>query len=187
MRRWTFDLIVSMLGALLVIVLAAAGALALWGYTYTSDNVHSQLAAQEIYFPSKAEITPPAQRPFLLQYAGQEVLTGAQAYAYAQKIASDIHGMPYHGVYARIATASIEHPKNQTLATDKTIAFEGVTLRGLLLEAYAFSTFGTVALWASIISFILAGVMLILSILSFIHLGRVSSAEEFPKSQSTTS
>jgi hypothetical protein len=186
MRRWTFDLIVSTVGALLVIVLAATGALALWGYTYTSDNVHSQLAAQQIYFPSKAEITP-AQRPYLLQYAGQEVLTGAQADAYAEKIASDIYGLPYHGVYARIATASIEHPKNQTLATDKTIAFEGVTLRGLLLEAYAFSTFGTVALWASIISFILAGVMLILSMLSFVHLGRVSPAEEFPRSQSTTS
>jgi hypothetical protein len=186
MRRRTFDLIGSTVGALLVVVLAAAGALALWGYTYTSDNVHSQLAAQQIYFPSKAEITP-AQRPYLLQYAGQEVLTGAQADAYAKKIASDIYGMPYHGVYARIATASIEHPKNQTLAADKAIAFEGVTLQGLLLEAYAFSTLGTVAFWASIISFILAGVMLILSILGFVHLGRVSPAEEFPKSQSTTS
>jgi hypothetical protein len=115
------------------------------------------------------------------------VLTGAQADAYAKKIASDIYGMPYHGIYAKIATASIEHPKNQALAADKSVAFEGVTLQGLLLEAYAFSTLGTVAIWASIISFILAGVMLILSILGFVHLRRVSPAEEFPRSQTTTS
>ncbi len=181
MRRRTFDLIASMVGALLVVVLAAAGALALWGYTYTNDSVHKQLAEQQIFFPPKSEITP-AQRPYLLRYAGQEVLTGAQANAYAEKIASDIYGLPYHGVYAKISTASIEHPKNQALAADKTVAFEAATLRGLLLEAYGFSTLGTVALWSSIISFILAGMMLILSILGFVHLRRVPADEEFPKS-----
>jgi hypothetical protein len=181
MRRRTFDLIVSTVGVLLVVVLVAAGALALWGYTYTSDSVHNQLAEQQIFFPPKSGITP-AQRPYLLQYAGQEVLTGAQANAYAKKIASDVYGMPYHGVYARIATASVEHPKNQTLASDKTVAFESATLQGLLLEAYGFSTIGTVALWTSIIAFILAGVMLILSILGFVHLRRVPAGAEFPKS-----
>jgi len=37
------------------------------------------------------------ERSFLLPYAGQEVLDGAQANAYALKIREDIAGMPYHG------------------------------------------------------------------------------------------
>ncbi|HET6964392.1 MAG TPA: hypothetical protein VFH58_06435, partial [Acidimicrobiales bacterium] len=50
--------------------------------------------------------------------------------------------------------------------------------RGLLLEAYAFSEFGTIALIASIASFALAGVMAILSILGFWHLRKVNPREE---------
>ncbi|HET7522676.1 MAG TPA: hypothetical protein VFJ79_00885, partial [Acidimicrobiales bacterium] len=52
--------------------------------------------------------------------------------------------------------------------------------RGLLLEAYAFWEIGQIALIASIASFVLAGVMLMLSGLGFWHLRRVSPQEEFP-------
>ncbi|HET6915386.1 MAG TPA: hypothetical protein VFH56_04790, partial [Acidimicrobiales bacterium] len=50
----------------------------------------------------------------------------------------------------------------------------------LLLEAYAFWEMGQIALIASIASFVLAGVMLILSGLGFWHLRQVSPQEEFP-------
>ena len=34
---------------MLVVVLVAAGSLGLWAHSYTSSNVHNQLAAQQIY------------------------------------------------------------------------------------------------------------------------------------------
>ena len=61
--------------------------------------------------------------------------------------------------------------------------FKGTTLRGLLLEAYAFWTFGQIALVAAIVSFILAGIMLILTLLGVLHLRRVPADAEFPKAR----
>ena len=101
MRRKVFDVLVSAGGLLVVAVLVVSGALLMWAQSFTNSSVHSQLAQQDIFFPAKADITP-AQRPYLLKYAGQQVLTGEQANAYAQKIASDVAGMPYGGVYAKI-------------------------------------------------------------------------------------
>ena len=200
MRRRTFDLILSMVGALLVVVLAAAGALALWGYTYTNNSVHNQLAEQQIFFPPSSvwatakpgtEITP-AMIPYLKQYSGEQLLTGQQAEAYADHfIAIHLSEMPYHGVYALVSAAARSAPAGSAKATQlaavEQTVFQGTTLRGLLLEAYGFWTIGQVALWAAIISFILAGVMLILSILGFVHLRRVPEDQEFPKNHSTTS
>jgi hypothetical protein len=40
--------------------------------------------------------------------------------------------------------------------------FQGTTLRGLLLEAYAFGTFATIALIAAIAAFVLAGLWIAL-------------------------
>ncbi|HET6963773.1 MAG TPA: hypothetical protein VFH58_03310, partial [Acidimicrobiales bacterium] len=86
--------------------------------------------------------------------------------------------MPYHGVYSQVSEAQMAHPTDTKLAALKTTVFQGTTLRGLLLEAYAFSEFGTIALIASIASFALAGVMAILSILGFWHLRKVNPREE---------
>src|ERR1700750_3012151 len=78
-------------GFVLSAILLAAGGLLLWGSTYTHNMVHNQLAAQQIYFPPKAafahpkagtEITP-GMIPSVSQYAGQQLLTGQQAEAYA--------------------------------------------------------------------------------------------------------
>src|SRR6266540_3107392 len=55
--------------------------------------------------------------------------------------------------------------------------FRGETLRGLLLNAYAFWKVGQIALVASIASFALAGVMLLLTVLGFWHLRRVGPTE----------
>jgi len=63
--------------------------------------------------------------------------------------------------------------------------FQGTTLRGLLLEAYAFGTFGQIALVAAIVSFVLAGVMLILVLLGVVHLRRVAPDAEFPASHAS--
>jgi hypothetical protein len=56
--------------------------------------------------------------------------------------------------------------------------FKGETLRGLLLNAYAFDKVASIAQVGAIVSFGLAGVMALLSILGVAHLRRVSPEEE---------
>jgi len=49
--------------------------------------------------------------------------------------------------------------KNTALEALKQTSFLGTTLRGLLLEAYAFAKIGQVMLWGAIASFLLAAVL----------------------------
>jgi hypothetical protein len=187
MRRRVFDVLTSAVGLVLVVVLLVAGGLLMWGYSYDHNNVHNQLAAQDIFFPSKAafahpkagtEITP-AMIPSVSQYAGQQLLTGPQAEAYADHfIAEHLAEMPYGGVYSKISTAARAEPTNTKLAELETTSFQGTTLRGLLLEAYGFSKIGTIMLIGSIASFILALVMLGFVALGFRHARRTPTEEE---------
>ena len=172
----------SLAGVVMVVVLLVAGALLLVGANFANSNVHDQLAAQQIYFPSQTafqhakagtEITP-GMIPYLEKYAGQQLLTGAQAEAYANHFISvHLSEMPYGGVYAKISAAAMANPKDASLQALVNTSFKGTTLRGLLLEAYAFSVFGQIAQWASIASFILAAIMLILVIFGLVHSRRV--------------
>ena len=56
--------------------------------------------------------------------------------------------------------------------------FMGNSLRGMLLNAYAFGTMGQIAMYAAWASFIGAAAMLILSLLGFVHLRRVPQEAE---------
>jgi len=190
MRRKTFDMILTAGGAVLVVVLLAAGGLGLWGYNFANSNVHDQLAQQQITFPPASafahakvgtEITP-SMIPSVSQYAGQELTTGSQAEVYANDfIAVHLKEIGGGQTYAQLSAASIADPTNAKLAGQVATVFKGTTLRGLLLEAYAFSTFGQIALVASIVSFVLAGIMLVLALLGMVHLRRVPEDQEFPK------
>lgn len=186
MQRRFFDLIVSGGGLLVMVVLLVAGSLLMWGHSFASNQVHNQLAAQEIYFPSKASINTKStvtykERSVIGQYAGQQVLNGTQANAYAYKVRTDVYTLPYHGVYAKLSAASRANPTTKKLAALVTVSFKGTTLQGLLLEAYAFGTFGTIAFWAGIASFILAFLTLVLAGLGLWHAGRVSPLETVGK------
>lgn len=187
MRRKTFDLLASGFGVVLTVALLAAGALLMWGYSFANNNVHNQLAMQQITFPTRAafaqakpgtEVTP-GMIPYLEKYAGEQVLTGAQAEAYADHfIAVHLSEMPYGGVYSKVSTAARENPTNAKLQALEATSFQGTTLRGLLLEAYAFWQMGQIALISSIIAFALGVVMLILTGLGFWHSRRVPESEE---------
>lgn len=185
MSRKVFDLLASTGALIVVVVLLVAGGLLIWGHSFVNSNVHSQLARQDIVFPSKAafahpkagtEITP-SMIPSVSQYAGQQMLTGQQAEAYADHfIAIHLSEMPYGGVYAKISAAEIASPSPALKALEQT-SFQGTTLRGLLLEAYAFSTIGLIMLWGAIASFILAVLMLALVGFGFAH-ARSTAVEE---------
>ncbi len=181
MRRKVFDLLVSAGGAVVVVVLLVAGALLMWGYSFANSNVHNQLAQQQIVFPAKGspQLADPRIGPYLNQYAGKQLLTGPEAEAYANHfIAVHLSEMPYHGVYAKVSTASRADPSNAKLAALTQTTFQGTSLRGLLLEAYAFSTFGQIAFWGGIASFIAAALMAVLVALGMWHASRVPATEE---------
>ena len=187
MQRKFFDVFASAIGAVMVVALLVAGSLLMWGYSFANSNVHNQLAAQDITFPTAAEFAhakagteiTPQMLPYLLQYAGQPLTTGAQAEAYANHfIAYHLAEMPYHGVYATVSTASRADPSNAKLAAEVQTVFTGTTLRGLLLEAYAFSVLATIAFWAGIAAFVLAGIMAVLVAFGFWHARRTRADEE---------
>ena len=166
MRRKTFDILLTSGGLVVAIVLAVAGSLLLWGHNFANSNVHSQLAQQEITFPAKGSpaLASPHIGPYLNQYAGQQLLTGPQAKAYADHfIGVHLSEMPYHGVYSKVSSAAMTQPNNAQLKSLESTVFQGTTLRGLLLEAYAFWQIGQIALIGAIVSFALAAVLLVMS------------------------
>jgi hypothetical protein len=181
MSRKVFDKLTSAGGVVAVVMLLVAGGLLTWGHSFVNSNVHDQLAQQQISFPSTAafahakagtEITP-SMIPSVSQYAGQQLLTGPQAEAYANHfIAVHLSELPYGGVYAKVSAAAIAAPTNAKLAALKQTSFQGTTLRGLLLEAYAFSEIGAVMLVGAIASFILAAIMAALVGVGFWHAAR---------------
>jgi hypothetical protein len=183
MSRKVFDKLTSGIGVLLVVVLLVAGGLMTWGHSFASSNVRTQLAQQQITFPTKAafahakpgtEITP-GMIPYLEKYAGQQLTTGAQAEAYANHfIAVHLSEMPYGGIYSKISSAAIAQPNNPKLAALKQTSFTGTTLRGLLLEAYAFSVIASIMLIGAIASFILALLTSVLVGLGLWHASRTS-------------
>ena len=187
MSRKVFDILASLGGVAIVVALLVAGGLLTWGHSFVNSNVHTQLAQQQIYFPPKAafdhpkagtEITP-SMIPSVSQFAGQQLLTGEQAKVYANDfIAVHLSEMPYGGVYSKISAAYLANPKNTQLAEARQTIFTGTTLRGLLLEAYAFSTIGAIMLYGAIVSFALAAIMSVLVGLGFWHAHRTSEEEQ---------
>jgi hypothetical protein len=96
--------------------------------------------------------------------------------------------MPYGGLYSKLSGASLADPSNTKLqGLVVQTSFRGTTLRGLLLEAYAFSKIGTVMLWGAIASFIAAACMSVLVGLGFWHARRTSEEAQVlvPKAVST--
>ena len=182
MRRKTFDVLASVAGLVLAAVLAVGGGLMLWGHNFVDNQVSSQLTAQKIVFPVKTnpefKALPAADAAAMGQYAGQMLTTGAQAKVYADNFIA-FHLSKMGGTYSQLSAQSLAQPNNAKLAALANTVFKGTTLRGMLLNAYAFWQMGVIALWGAIVTFIGAGLLLVLSILGFVHAGRVSPTAEF--------
>jgi hypothetical protein len=181
MRRRTFDALMTVAGLTLAAVLAVAGGLLFWAHSFVSDQVTSQLSAQQIYFPPKGSdaISDPAIKPYLSQYAGQQLTTGEQAKAYADHfIAVHIKEMTQGQTYAQLSAKAMANPNDEKLAGLVATVFKGETLRGLLLNAYAFGQMATIALYGAIAAFVGAGLLLVLSILGAVHLRRTPAEAE---------
>jgi hypothetical protein len=180
MKRRTFDMLMAVAGLLVAAVLVMSGALLTWGHNFIGNEVHNQLAAQKIFFPPAG--SPAIKAPefaAMRQYAGQQMTTGAQAEVYADHfIANHLKVIGGGKTYSQLSALSLAQPKNTALAAQVQTVFRGETLRGLLLNAYAFGTMGTIAGIAAIGAFIAALVMLILGGLGLAHARRVSPAAD---------
>ena len=183
MRRKTFDLLAVIGGLVLAVVLLVAGGLLLWGHNFVTDQVHTQLAAQKIYFPPagspEIKALPAADAHAMTAYAGQLMTNGAQAQTYANHfIAVHLGKIGGGKTYAQLSSASLAQPNNAALAAQVQTVFRGETLRGLLLNAYGFWEMGQIMLIGAIVAFAAAAVLLVLSVLGWMHLRRAPAEAE---------
>ena len=201
MNRKMFDLMLSWAGVVLVAVFAVSGVLLMIGYNFANTQVTDRLTEQHVYFPAAGDpqLKEPAIGPYLTQYStpvqtvngqkvGQQVTNGKQAEAYANHyIAVHLEGVANGQTYSEVSgqylaclnnAGSCTTDQINTLSGQRMTLFMGETLRGLLLNAYAFWTFGQIALYAAIGAFIAAAFFLVFTILGFWHLSRVSKKEK---------
>lgn len=180
--RSAFDKLISWTGLIVAAVLLVAGGLLTWASSFASANVHDQLAAQQITMPAAAALTTPAQKANLTQYAGQPLTTGAQAKAYADYYIQ-VHmdeasgGRTYSQVSGEYMAALKSAPTAEAtaeLGQLRQTLFMGTTLRGMLLNAYAFGTIATIAMWAAVAAFIGAAFLLVLGALGLRHAKEVT-------------
>ncbi len=190
--RRTIDSVLIGIGLLATVVCAIAGGLLTWGNNFSSDYVRSELASQNISFPTKEALTTEG-RTDLVKWGGNKVDTGKEAQAYAsyinghlEKIASGATfadlGTPERAANADLKAATAAGaPKAQldelkakadTITGQRNTLFKGETLRGLLLTAYAWSTVGSIAGIAAVVAFVAAGLMAVLVVLGLMHHAR---------------
>lgn len=177
MRRKTFDALMATGGLVVAVVLAVAGVLLTWGHNFAQNNVHDQLASQQIFFPDKAGIAAEKNADitkYVTPYAGQQVLTGQQAEVFANHyIANHLKAVADGKTYSQVSHEWLSmkptDPNYETVTQQRSTLFQGETLRGLLLNAYAFGKMGQIAGIAADAAFISALLMLFLAGLGAIH------------------
>ena len=178
----------TLAGFAAAVLLAVAGGLLLWGSAYVHNTVTNQLSAQQIYFPPASafahpkagtEITP-NMIPAVSQYAGQQMLTGQQAEAYADHfIAQHIYDMSGGKTYSQLSAESMAQPNNAKLAGLVATVFKGETLRSMLLNAYGWWKVSQITYIASLAAFGLAALTAIGSGIAFAA-GRRTPADAAP-------
>ncbi len=187
MRRSTLDALLSIAGAVVTVVLLVASGLLLWAGSFANNTVAQQLADQRITMPAGAAIADPQIKPYLEQYAGQPMTTGAQAQAYADHfIKVHMNAASQGKTYGEVSadyTALTKNPNADPAAVKaaadlRQTMFMGDSLRGLLLNAYAFGTLGMIAVYAAVASAVGALAMAVLTLLGWRHLRRVPAEEE---------
>ena len=200
MKRRTLDLIVSVGGLVLAGLLLVVGLVLTSNANFANNYVHEQLSAQKIFFKSADTLTAEEkQQACLVQYAGQQLTTGAQAECYANNfinvhLAGIAGGKTYAELgdvqtqlRAQIATAQKNNDPNlaalQKQLTDTTTnretVFKGETLRGLLLTSFGFSQFGEKAALAATVAYLGSGLLALLTLLGIIHAVRTPKTVAF--------
>jgi len=185
MKRRTFDKLVSYVGLGLAALLLIFGGMLNFGAAFANDSVKTQLANQNISFPIEAGL-PAETRDQLAKWAGKQVTTGEMARDYSdlfiwehmKAAATAVMGKP--ATYSEVSTAYLAAQRNSStdpaqlkkLSDLQETLFKGNTLRGMLLEAYAFGTMGVIAGYAAIAAFAGGVLFLLLGIAGLMHIRR---------------
>lgn len=180
MKRSTLDKLVSSTGLVVAIVLLLMSGGLLWAHNFVHSEVTGQLSAQKITFPAAGSealnALPDADKDAVSRYAGQQLTTGAQAKVYADNfIAVHLEGIGGGQTYAQLSSQSLANPSDQALAGKTQAMFKGETLRGMLLNAYAFDTMATIARLAALVSVVGAILLIVLAFLGFGHAAQAKS------------
>jgi hypothetical protein len=142
------------LQVVMVIIFAFGAGMAYWGYTFNNDQIRGQLAPQQIFFPKDISDVPQPEQNALAPYVGQQVLNGEQAHIFAENyLGLHLRELADGKVYSQLSTeARAEKDPVAKAKKDGLVqtAFRGETLKGMLNQAWAFSIFGMMALYASI-------------------------------------
>jgi hypothetical protein len=142
----------------------ALGIVSIVGGSYDHSVVRDQLAPQQIFFPK------PATSPALRAYAGQQVLNGDQARAYAnEQLQPDMNKIAGGKTYSQVSEEWIAGGmKNATLAAQRQTLFMGTTLKGLLLNAWGWAQIGSIAILAGIILIVVGAILFLLPVLNWL-------------------
>lgn len=189
MSRATLDKLISWIGLVLAAILLVAGAVLTYAHFYIHDQVGDQLSQQNITMPEGDALTTQDMKDALSQYGGQKMTTGAQAKAYADHyilvhLNETADGKTYSEVSGAYLAAGCSDPSKasdencQTLGGQRQTLFMGSTLRGLLLNAYAFDTIAQVALWGAIASFLGAAALFVLGLFGLRHAKAIATESE---------
>lgn len=176
-KRSTVDKVVSSLGLILAVGLIFLSGALFWAHNFIHSQVVEQLSAQKIKFPAadspafKAlnEEDQEAIRPF----AGQSLTTGAGAAAFANHyIGAHLEKSGGGKTYSELSEESRANPDSAELKAKVETMFKGETLRGVLLNAYAFDTMAVVARIIAVAAVIAAAILLLLVAFGFRHAKR---------------
>ena len=185
MKRKTFDKLVSYVGLGIAALLFIFAGLLNFGANFANDSVQSQLSNQNIAFPA-AEAMPSETKDQLAKWAGMQVITGEMArdysdlYIWEHMKGSAIAVMGKPATYSEVSGAymglvrggSTDVEKIKQYGDLRESLFMGNTLRGMLLQAYAFGTLGVIAGYAAIASLVGGIIFLLLGIAGLMHIRR---------------
>lgn len=180
MKRSTIDKIISSIGLVLAAVLLAASVVLYFTYSFVHGEVSAQLKPQNIMLPAKdtPAFTSLSQedQDAIAPFAGQQVTTGHQAKVFADHyIAAHIKAMADGKSYSELSDEARANPDDAALAAKVDTVFRGETLRGMLLNSYAFDTMATVAKFVAFGALIVGLVLIPLSLLGFQHSKKAAS------------
>ena len=208
MKRRTLDILFSIGGLGLAILLLIVGIVMTSNANFANNYVKEQLTEQHISFKTAATLTDEEKKSACLRkYAGQQLTTGKQAECYANDFINlHLSTMAGGKTYAQIGdvqtdlrtkiaaaqknndpnVADLQKQLTDLTATRETV-FHGETLRGLLLTSFGFSQFGAKAGQAALVAYLAAILLLLLSIAGLVHAARTPRTTAFAAPESNQS
>jgi hypothetical protein len=172
MSRKAWDQLVSGAALVIAVVLVLMGAAAIYGGDFGRDNVRDRLQPQNVVFPPFEAMTPEEQAA-IGAYAGQQVVNGQQAEAFATYIQGHLAEVNEGATYSETSSAARAEGLDPDTAAElqgkADTLFKGETLRSILLNAYGWWTVATIAFWAGWVMVAAGIVLLILAIFGFRH------------------